>query len=713
MGRLNVSSAVALLALMASVLGAAWPVPFVVTADSSQQKPGTSFKTAVDFVNVDVTVTDEQGRPIEDLRASDFEVLEDGKPQEVSTFSLVRIPIVSRAAAGRRASPVAVEPDVRSNDPQTGGRVYLLLLDDLHVSALRSGLVKTAARQFVERNLGPNDMAAVLYTSGLAGASQEFTTSPSLLLRSIDKFMGRRLRSATLERLDVYNNRPDEPTRADLRLQRIDDPLALVRADQARNMMATLTSVGDLLARSSGQRKALVLFSEGLDYDLGMGLAQTASGLNTFTNTHAPELLQELQQTIRASARGNVSVYAVDPRGLAATGEDLIEVTSLPQNPLLGLTTAAFENEVRVAQDSLRVLSEHTGGFAAVNSNDLGGAFDRIVADNSTYYLLGYRSTDPRQDGKFRRIEVRVRRAGARVRARSGYTAAPPKAVESRLLSEAVEPSPALREAFNSPLPMSGVPLRVFAAPFKVEKGASVLVGVEVDAGAFRFEQKDGLFTDTLEVAIVALDEKAKFKTGDRHRVELRLKPATHEAVRTRGLRLLFRVPLPSGRFQLRAAAHESGSGATGSVFYDLEVPEFHTAPLAISGLIVTSSAAAAVPTARPDAALQTVLQTPPTGERTFHAGETLAALFEVYTQPADAAGVDIVTTVRGADDRVMFKTEAQGSTGAVNRQVVPIAAPELPPGQYTLRIEARPRRAPDRAAYREVAFEITSARRR
>ena len=681
------------------------------------QQPTPSFRTGVDYVNVDVTVTDQQGRPVLDLGLADFEVLEDGKRQKVATFSLVKIPIVMGVPVGKSGAAERVQPDVRSNERDASGRVFVLLLDDLHVTTLRSGLVKTQARQFVERYLGPNDVAAVLHTSGRSDASQEFTSNPRLLLTAIDKFAGRKLRSALLEKLDVYAQRnPDEATRADMRMQRIEDPLSAIRADQARNLLATLTNLGDLLSRSLGQRKAVVLFSEGLDYELQMGATQTSSGLTTLTNPDAPVLLRELEQVIRASARANVSVYAVDPRGLAATGDDLIEVTSLPQNPLLGLTTAAFENEVRAAQDSLRSLSDQTGGFAAVDSNDLAGAFERVVADNSTYYLLGYNSTNPTQDGTFRKIEVRVTRPGVRVRARSGYTAAPPRKVETRLLTEAIEPSPALREAFNSPLPVTGLPLRAFVAPFGGEPGPSVLVGLEVDARQFRFEQKDGLFVDTLDVAIVALDDKAKFKAGDRHKVNLQLKPATHAAVQAEGLRLLFRLTLPPGRFQLRAAAHESGSGALGSVFYDLEVPDFDRAQLSISGLVLTTTRAAAVPTARPDVVLQKVLPSPPTTARSFRPGDTITAFFELYGTAVSRSDVDVVTTVRGADGATRFRSEAQrsgGTAGNVSRLLVPVALTDLPPGSYTLAVEARQRSAPDRSARREVPFEITDAKGR
>jgi VWFA-related protein len=687
------------------------------TASVVQQDPTATFRGGVDFVSVDVTVSDQQGRPVRDLGLADFEVYEDGKQQKVSSFSLVQIPIVSSVAAAKSGGGERVEPDVRSNERDASGRVYVLLLDDLHVSALRSGVVKTAARQFVERHLDPHDVAAVLHTSGRSDASQEFTRNPRLLLAAIDKFVGRKLRSAVLEKLDVYTQRnPEESTRADMRLERIEDPLSIIRADQARSMMATLTSLGDMLSGSPGQRKAVVLFSEGLDYELQMSAMQTPSGLTTQTNPNAPVLRRELEQVIRASARANVGVYAVDPRGLAATGEDLIEVTSLPQNPLLGLTTTAFEEEVKAAQDSLRALSEQTGAFASVSSNDFGGAFERLVADNSTYYLLGYRSSDPKQDGRFRKIEVRVNRPGTRVRARSGYTATPPKGIESRILTEALEPSPTLREALNGPLPVAGLPLRVFAAPFRGDRGGAVLVGVEIDASQFRFEQKDGLFVDTLEVAIVALDDKVKFKAGDRHRIDLRLKPATHAAVVTEGLRLLFRLTLPSGRFQVRAAANESGSGAVGSVFSDVEVPDFDRAQLSISGLVLTTARAAAVPTARPEAALQKVLPAPPTTSRTFGSGETITAFFEVYGPAISRSDVDVVTTVRGADGSTRFRTEAKrsgSSTGDARGLVVPVVLSEVPPGIYTLTVEARQRSAPEVSAIREIPFGISGADRR
>ena len=111
------------------------------------------------------------------------------------------------------------------------------------------------------------------------------------------------------------------------------------------------------------------------------------------------------------------------------------------------------------------MLADETGGFAAVNRNDFDGAFERIVADNSSYYVLGYYSTNDRRDGRFRKIEVRVKRPGLRVRSRNGYVA--PRGPPSEYDAARRRCAPALAEALGSPLPVTGVPIKVFAAPYK------------------------------------------------------------------------------------------------------------------------------------------------------------------------------------------------------------------------------------------------------
>src|SRR5204862_7641574 len=128
----------------------------------------------------------------------------------------------------------------------------------------------------------------------------------------------------------------------------------------------------------------------------------------------------------------NVSIERMDPRGLTKLGDEEIEIAAYPDDPTVGINSTSLANELRLSQDSLRVLADETGGFATVNRNDFSTAFERIVTDNSTYYVLAYYPpTIDKRDGRFHRIEVHVSRPGLIVRARKGY-AAPKKAPAAR-----------------------------------------------------------------------------------------------------------------------------------------------------------------------------------------------------------------------------------------------------------------------------------------
>src|SRR5262245_47235034 len=149
----------------------------LLTAVTGQQAPTPSvtFQVEVNYVDIDALVTDGRGNIISDLRKEDFELFEDGKPQAISTFSLVDLPLPS-ASAGRSAAATPAVSDVKSNAQPITGRLYLIVMDDLNVAPLRSKVVVQAARQFIERYFGPGDIAAITYTSGRTDAGQEFTS---------------------------------------------------------------------------------------------------------------------------------------------------------------------------------------------------------------------------------------------------------------------------------------------------------------------------------------------------------------------------------------------------------------------------------------------------------------------------------------------------------------------------------------------------------
>ncbi len=673
------------------------------TALSAGQAPppatqAPTFKTEIEYVEVDALVTDAEGRFVRDLTKDDFQVFEDGKPQTISTFSLVDIPIERGERPLFAAAPI--EPDVRTNERPFDGRVYVLILDAWHTYALRSQRVKIAARRFIERNLGVNDAMAVVHTGGRSSAAQEFTSNKRLLIASVDQFMGRKLESATVARNADRFRLLDTPA-GDLYFG---DTLEMERASHARSTLRAIKNTAEWLSALRGRRKSIIFMSEGFDYDSTDAIRQ----FNEPTSA-ALGIIDDIRETIAATARSNVSIYAIDPRGLTDVGDLSIGIRGYTERQAVG---RGLRTELRASQDNLRALAEGTNGYAAVNSNDFAGAFDRIVRDNSSYYMMAYYPPSVRRDGRFHRIEVRVSRPGLTVRARRGYVAPKGTAAPRKPARSNGGASPLVVEALNSPLPVSGLTMHVFTASFKgTAPNASVLLGVELSARDLSLATGG-----KVELSYFASDVSGKTRGGQTDNLTLNLRPETKARVEQEGaLRILNRLDLKPGRYTLRVAAHDKVGGKVGSISYDLEIPDFYKLPFSMSGLALTSLSGAAMVTARPDEGLRSVLPAPPMARRTFQRNDEIALFAEIYERSGTAPhAVDIVTTVRSDEGAIVFKheeerssSELQGQSGGFGYQArVPLS--DLAPGLYVLAVEARSRLGDHPTVTRQVQFKVT-----
>jgi VWFA-related protein len=675
-------------------------------------QPPLTFRVEANFVEVDAFVSDATGKPVTDLRASDFQVLEDGKPQMVSAFAFVNMPI---ARAERPLfTPTAIEPDVDTNVGMDG-RIYLFVLDDMHVDLTRGPRVKEALHRFFERSFGANDMAAVVYTSGRSVDGQEFTNNPRLLLAAVDKFMGRKLRSPTLDRLDEYNRQRAAGTRN--AGDPVNDPAAFERAYNARGMLESLRKLSDFMAGLHGRRKALVLVSEGIDYDI----------YNLFdNNSAASDIITYTRDAIAAATRGNVSIYSVDPRGLMTPGSELIETSAVASDePNLGLGVQSSMDELRLSQDSLRELSDETGGFAFVNRNNVDEAFDRIVAENSSYYVLGYYAPNDRRDGRFRKIEVRVTRPGITVRARRGYVA--PRGRPAATTNASNNPlDTALKAAIESPLPTFGIPMRLFAAPYKgTAPNAAVAIAAELNINALKFTEKNGTYNNAVTVVTFVSDADGKTRVNEKATVDLTLMPMTYARARERGFRITTAINLPPGRYQLRVSAADA-AGVAGSVGRTLVVPDFYKTPLVMSGVTVLSASGLLAPTAKvKDDPVGLLLMRPPTTAREFTRDDQLVLFAEVYEnqQNAQPHMIDLTTEVRADGGRVVFNnTEQRSSTELQGGEQSPaargratggygytaqIALKDFAPGLYVVHVEGKRRDGNVPAVARDVQIRI------
>jgi len=673
------------------------PPPPPPPAQPSQQQP--TFKVRVDYVEVDVVVTDRQGNLVRDLKKEDFQVLEDGKGQTINTFTQVDIPVERADRPLFAESPI--EPDVKTNERPFDGRVYVMVIDDLHTRFGRTVRVKAAAKQFIERRLGANDLMAVVHTAGASDGNQEFTNNKRLLLAAVDRTSGRKLDSATANKTNEFNRTRDIRQQGDP----LNDPDDQERGFNARSTLDTLRNVAEWFGSVHGRRKAILFVSEGIDYDIYDMIASNGSN-----HQSASMVMDATRDAIAAATRSNVAIYGIDPRGLTDLGDESIEIQSFPDDTSLGIGTASLQNELRLSQDSLRVLSDETGGFAVVNKNDYATAYQRIVEDNSTYYVLAYYPPDARP-GRLHKIDVRVTRPGLTVRARKGYVT--PKKVEEPKTTNSKSPStPELREALDSPLPVSGLTMHVFAAPFKgAAPNASVLFGVEMRGRDLNLAQNAKLL-----LSYLAIDQNGKVKGGNTDSLAMpNLKPETKARIEQTGLRMLNRLDLPPGKYQLRVAAHDTNGGNVGSVQYDLAVPDFQKTPFSISGLVLTSGLGSTLPTVRADEQLKQVLPGPPVSLRSFPQNDEIVLFAEVYDNDGGKPHkVDITTTVTTDEGKVMLKTDetrdssdlggARGGYGYTTK--VPMK--DLAPGKYVLKVEGKSRLGNTPAVGREVRIEVT-----
>ena len=591
-----------------------------------------------------------------------------------------------------------------SNERASDARVFILVLDALHVASPRTRVVRSYARQFIERHVGPGDLVAVVSPGGLTAATQDFTSDKVRLLAAVDQFAGSKLTSATVE-IEQEKHRLEVP------LHQGRDPSDDERANRVRSVTSVLEALAAHLARIESRRKSMLLFSEGIDYDMldVLGKLQRQSS----------DVMKALNQAIGALMRSNVSVYAIDPRALSSAEGDLVE------NPVFRATPSAIQSSVESEYSdsirSLRHVAESTGGFAAVDRNDIGPAFERIIEESSDYYILGYTPAKQAKPGESRTIDVRVSRPGVRVIARKGYIvpAAPPRGFSNATPAETVVPPPLPARGRNSrvditateasaparpaagvpgdlslllasPLPRAGLPIRVQAVPFR----GSVRLLVEVLGRSLTFTERNGRFEERIDLALLSVDDRARAGNGRTATIDVRLTSTELERVRATGVRWLAQVDLEPGHHQLRVAARARATGTSGTLTLDVDVPTFSPENLAMSGVTLTSLPSVLMFT-RGDQWLQSALATPPSAARSFIAGDQITAAVEVYVPARRPAEVEVSAQVElpdGSRVGVGRRTLARGN-GRSRAEAIAFAvdtAP-LPPGGYVLHVVLDP----------------------
>ncbi|MDQ1557389.1 MAG: hypothetical protein QOD32_449 [Pyrinomonadaceae bacterium] len=668
-------------------------------------------RITTNLVQLDVVVTDKDGRQATDLTAEDFEIREDGRPQPITNFSY--IPTGGAPASNTAAAPPPTDapaPTVRL-DARDVRRTIVLIVDDLGLSAESIARVKPLLRRFVETEMQPGDLVAIIRTGGDVGALQQFTADRRQLHRSIERVRWNScsrqgLSAISSSSLDLFA--PSPSVRGSGGIPERPIPDSTRRACSATALLGTMNAIRFVLQgmRELPGRKSMILISDSLPIEdqfsesrtlainsqAGGGAAASVSEVGARGSLSLSEPLRRISEL---AIRGSVVIYGIDTRGLAD-----VAVSVNPGNSSIpsvsGMTPAqrsAMLNPVRNEIDSGREvagsLSRQTGGLLIRNTNDLVRGMHRVMEDQKGYYLIGYRPGSTTFDRRFHKISVHVKRPGLSARTRTGFygvtdeeaRSAPPSARDQTLT------------ALMSPFGAGAINLRL--TPLFVdtaETGPILRSLLHVNARDLTFtNEPDGAHKATIEVTGIIFDDNGGVAGQHRRTHTLSIRGRTYERALAEGFTVVFNMPVKkAGAYKFRVAVRDAASARIGAAGQYVEVPDLKKDQLALSGIALAGGAPA-------DAAAAAAGDENDAAVRRFRPGMPLEYEFFVYNAQADKATARPRLTAQAQlfrDGRQVYGGDAAPLDPA--QLTDPKRAPargrlaldgNLPPGEYTLQL--------------------------
>jgi VWFA-related protein len=648
--------------LAALVLVAALPARAVPAPPSAPV-----FPEQTDLVVVDVVVADKKGKPVTGLRVEDFTVLDERQPQPIVSFEAVQTPPSAAGTAGAAAAP---RPRLVSNEQPVdrSGRTFTIVFDNVHLTPLHAYRAKQAIGAFLETGVRDGDRVSLVATGGGAWWSTRMPAGRADLLSVLKGLESRRVRDATTReqvtdfeavRIHLYQDRmvgqrvsrrfeqlgvvmSQSERQRDMReiyLPGVNSPLVEARAAEAyqqlrRRLNVTLAALERSLAALAGSRgrKGLVLVSEGFVLDPN---------------------LDGFKKVVDAARRANVALYFVDTRGLEGlTSTFGAQLEAPPDVRDYGAMWADTSQDAEGAE----MLAVDTGGFAVRSTNDVAGGLSRIARESESYYLIGFTPPAGPRDGRFRRLEVKVRGKGVVVRARKGYYApndaatAPATVAGAADTPAATTPGTAdaagneadkpkvdkaeldrdIQQALDSPFPVGDVKVRMtaFVLDETVLGRARTLLAAEVDAANLDFVDREGRKADTLDVLMVAQQRETGEYVRRDQKLEMAFQPASLERVRQSWYPVVQEFELMPGAYQAKIVVRDGNSRKLGSLTYEFDVPPL--SELRVSTPVLTNSVRQAAGERAPTPVLMV--------RRVFAPEGRLYCQFDVYGAQKDTA---------------------------------------------------------------------------
>ncbi|MGH9846503.1 MAG: VWA domain-containing protein, partial [Blastocatellia bacterium] len=563
-----------------------------VQSSGRQQKPDEiAIRISTQLVQIDAAVTDKNDQIVRDLKIENFELFEDGKKQEIKFIEFVDVKTGQRFRSGRSAPTAATlkaEPPATDLTAGSLRRVIAFVVDDLTIPQQDMATVRQMLSNFVENQMGEGDLVSIARTVGGRALLEQFTSDRNLLRRGIASLN-------TVSHSFMISNR-SEPLIATSELAAQlgggsaggGAPTTDDTRNSLRGLMALSTSsyILDSLRDLPG-RKTMVLVSGGLPLFENRAGAVFAD-VSTF-----------LDQLADKAARAGVVINTMDVRGLNATPG----VGSFVDNPAKGVIggggspgegrfgqsldpTIRNDNSQMGAQMGLRVLAGASGGQAVIHTNNFQEGLARVLNRGAGYYLLAYTPENENFDGKFRKIQVKVKRDGVKVYTREGYLA--------KEDSESAKPKTKEEEvwrAVRSPLASRDLNFSANLL-FKNEAAnkATLDIHLLIDAGKLRFAQSDGKYQTSLDVVGFVYDQVGKPRGGFSETLNGALSEESYKKALATGIHHTASTQVGSGFYQLRIAVRETATGQMGTLSRYFEIPNLSNGQLAMSTIFLYSA---------------------------------------------------------------------------------------------------------------------------
>ena len=553
------------------------PMPASVpgSPQSSKQSPVSVLRTSSDLVRIDVEVTDKSGKPIKGLRADQFVVTDNGKRQDISSFSYADIESIE-AAGAEDAKPIVVPvdndgpnaPSAEAISDQLRDRRLIVLFFDI-TSMQTDDLIRAhdAAQKFVKQQMTKADVVAVVAFSTRITVLANFTNDRATINKAIAQLTANSssdlasplYAAAENGEYDVqeYTGAAFTPDETEFNVFNTDQKLAAVEG------------LANVLGGIPG-RKALVEFTG--------GITQTGEENRT-----------QLRAATDAANRADVSIYSIDSRGLFAVppGGDTTTNAATGTSMFTGASVFHQTDQREDSRDTLATLSTDTGGKAFFDLGDLSEAFPKIQQDNTGYYLIGYRlGADVKRDGRWRAIRVKVSAPGAHIRYREGYYA--PRDFQHL---EKEDRDQQLADAVNSDNPVVELPVAVETGMFRLsEQQTYIPVAAKISASALDWAEKHGKREAEFDFAVdVRAVPSGQAVAQLRDTTQVNLDPERFQQINQKNLLYQGGVVLAPGNYRLKFVARENESGKIGTFEENLVVAPAQPGKMTLSSVLLSS----------------------------------------------------------------------------------------------------------------------------